>query len=65
MPIPTLSNSTTCGIDFSAFSALDAILIVLSSTLTAKRFSPGRKVVFAAPTKVVVAIPTADDAVPT
>ena len=65
VPIPTLSNSTTCGIDLSAFSALDAILILLSSTLTAKIFSPGKKVVFAAPTKVVVVIPRADDAVPT
>ena len=63
--MPTLSRSTTSGIDLSAFFALVAILILLSSTLTANRFSPGRKVVSATPTKVVVAIPTADEAVPT
>ena len=65
VPIPTLSSSTTSGIDFSAFAALVAILITLSSTLTANRFSPGRKVVSAAPTKLVVAIPIAELVSPT
>ena len=65
VPIPTLSSSTICGIDLSAFSALVAILMLLSSTLTANRLSPGKNVVLAAPTNVVVAIPTADEAVPT
>ena len=65
VPMPTLSSSTTSGIDFRAFSALVAILITLSSTLTANRFSPGKKVVFAAPTKLVVAIPIAEAVSPT
>ena len=65
VPIPTLSSSTIWGIDLSAFSELVAILILLSSTLTTNKFSSGKKVVFAEPTKLAVAIPTADVAVPT
>ena len=65
VPIPTLSRSTTTGIDLSAFSALVAILIKLSSTFTAYKFSSGRNVVLEVPTKLAVAIPMADEAVPT
>ena len=48
-----------------AFSGLVAILIKLSLIFTAYRFSSGRKVVFAEPTKLAVAIPIAEEAVPT
>ena len=63
--MPTLSRSTISGTDFSAFSALVAILIKLSSTFTAYKFSSGRNVVLDVPTKLAVAIPIAEEAVPT
>ena len=51
-------RSTTSATGLSAFSALEAILISSSLTLTTKR-SPGRKVVVHTPTKEVEAIPIA------
>ena len=58
VPIPTLVMSTASGTGFSAFSALEAILISSSFTLTTNK-SDGIKVVVPTPTNEVLAIPIA------
>ena len=58
VPIPTLVMSTASGTGFKAFSALDAIFISSSFTLTTNK-SVGSEVVVPTPTNEVLAIPIA------
>ena len=58
VPIPTLVKLIASGTGFNAFSALDAILILSSVTLTTNK-SPGSEVVVPIPTNEVLEIPIA------